>query len=55
MQASEENVNLSASSLYVPSEDAVAYLNYGAGTSEVICININLFIHARSQEQFSLI
>uniref|UniRef100_A0A0E0LJC9 aldehyde oxidase n=1 Tax=Oryza punctata TaxID=4537 RepID=A0A0E0LJC9_ORYPU len=34
-QASQENVNLSASAYWVPEQDSNFYLNYGAGTSEV--------------------
>ncbi|KAF0908662.1 hypothetical protein E2562_027223 [Oryza meyeriana var. granulata] len=34
-QASQENVNLSASAYWVPDQDSNFYLNYGAGTSEV--------------------
>uniref|UniRef100_J3MK08 aldehyde oxidase n=1 Tax=Oryza brachyantha TaxID=4533 RepID=J3MK08_ORYBR len=34
-QASQENVNLSASTYWVPDQDSNFYLNYGAGTSEV--------------------
>ncbi|KAF8690688.1 hypothetical protein HU200_041063 [Digitaria exilis] len=34
-QASEENVNLSASAYWVPGQDSNKYLNYGAGISEV--------------------
>ncbi|XP_006658471.1 putative aldehyde oxidase-like protein [Oryza brachyantha] len=34
-QASQENVNLSASAYWVPDKDSNSYLNYGAGTSEV--------------------
>ncbi|XP_015644601.1 probable aldehyde oxidase 4 isoform X4 [Oryza sativa Japonica Group] len=34
-QASQENVNLSASAYWVPDQDSKFYLNYGAGTSEV--------------------
>jgi hypothetical protein len=48
MQADKENVHLSASSFYVPSENAAKYLNYGAGTSEVICTYNNMFIYART-------
>nr|CAB3452602.1 unnamed protein product [Digitaria exilis] len=33
--ASEENVNLSASAYWVPGQDSNKYLNYGAGISEV--------------------
>ncbi|EEC81861.1 hypothetical protein OsI_25640 [Oryza sativa Indica Group] len=34
-QASQENINLSASAYWVPEQDSNFYLNYGAGTSEV--------------------
>uniref|UniRef100_A0A0D9WXP8 FAD-binding PCMH-type domain-containing protein n=1 Tax=Leersia perrieri TaxID=77586 RepID=A0A0D9WXP8_9ORYZ len=34
-QASQENVNLSASAYWVPDQDSNFYLNYGAGTSEI--------------------
>uniref|UniRef100_A0A0E0LJD2 aldehyde oxidase n=1 Tax=Oryza punctata TaxID=4537 RepID=A0A0E0LJD2_ORYPU len=34
-QASQENVNLSASTHWLPDQDSKFYLNYGAGTSEV--------------------
>ncbi|KAL6639541.1 hypothetical protein ACP70R_023271 [Stipagrostis hirtigluma subsp. patula] len=34
-QASQDNVNLSASAYWVPNDDSNSYLNYGAGISEV--------------------
>ena len=44
MQASQENVNLSASVYWVPEQGSNSYLNYGAGISEVCQISSQMLI-----------
>jgi len=44
MQASQENVNLSASVYWVPEQGSNSYLNYGAGISEVRQISSQMLI-----------
>lgn len=37
-----QSVNLSASSFYVPSNNSMMYVNYGAAVSEVICFSMHI-------------
>jgi abscisic-aldehyde oxidase len=37
-----QSVNLSASSFYVPSNNSMMYLNYGAAVSEVKCFLMHM-------------